>query len=401
MPKTVLVGVSGGIAAYKAAYLVSELKKRDYDVHVIMTNNALEFLTPLTFETISGNAVITDTFERKQTFDVKHVSLAKKADMFIVAPATANVIGKVASGIADDMLTTTLLAAKCPVIFAPAMNTAMYEDAATQDNIKVLKNREFYVMDTGEGLLACGDVGAGRMKEPEEIIAYSEYIFSSLHNMHGINVLISAGPTREKIDPIRFISNNSSGKMGYAMAQAALDCGANVTLVSGPVSLDKPSKANIIEVISTSEMAQQMYAQSKTADIIIMAAAVADYTPKNYSDHKIKKGEGLTLVLMRTPDILKELGAQKRQEQLLMGFAAETQNFEQNALDKLRKKNLDVIALNDVSREGEGFDADVNNIKLFYTNGNIVDLGTDTKQYLAKQIIKILRDHFLTYIAER
>ncbi len=386
MPQTVVVGVSGGIAAYKSAYLVSALKKR-FDVHVIMTENALEFVSALTFETLSGNAVVTGTFERTQEFNVKHVSLAQKADVFIVAPATANVIAKVASGIADDMLTTTILAAKCPLIFAPAMNTAMFEDTATQENMKILKSRGYSVMDTGVGLLACGDTGSGRMREPDEIIAYMENVLSSLHALQGVRVLISAGPTREMIDPVRYLSNRSSGKMGYAIAQAAIDMGADVTLVTGPVELEAPMKARRVDVVSAADMADEMLSRSSEADIIIMAAAVADYTPKAYIPQKIKKGGDMSIELVRTQDILKELGERKRPEQLLMGFAAETQQFEDNAKDKLLRKKLDIIALNDVSRPGEGFGSDSNNIRLFLSDGTEEDLGSADKHMLAKQII--------------
>lgn len=393
MSKTVILGVSGGIAAYKAAYLTSLLKKQGYDVNVILTENAQEFVTALTFETLSGNAAITDTFERTGVYDVKHVSLAKRADMFIVAPATANVIGKAASGIADDMLTTTLLASECPVVLVPAMNTAMYEDAATQHNIVVLKSRGYYVMDTGEGLLACGDIGSGRMKEPSEIAEYVENVFLALHDMHGVNVLISAGPTQEAIDPVRYLSNNSSGKMGYAIAQAAIDRGANVTLVSGPVSIEPPAKANVVNVVSAKDMADKILPLSQNADVIIMTAAVADYTPEKYSSQKIKKSSGLELSLIKTTDILKELGAIKK-NQVLVGFAAETQDTEQNAVLKLKSKNLDMIALNDVSRQGEGFGSDSNNIKLFFADGSLVDLGSDTKKSLAKRIVQ---EAFLLY----
>lgn len=387
MPKTVILGVSGGIAAYKAAYLTSLLKRKGYDVNVILTKNAQEFVTPLTFETLSGNAAITDTFERTGTFDVKHVSLAKKADMFIVAPATANVIGKAASGIADDMLTTTLLAAKCPVVFAPAMNTAMYEDISVQDNIAVLKSRGYHVMDTGEGVLACGDTGSGRMREPDEISEFAEKVFLSLYDMHDVKVLVSAGPTREAIDPVRYLSNNSSGKMGYAVAQAALDRGADVTLVSGPVALASPAKANIVNVVSAREIADAMFLLSESADIVIMTAAVADYTPESYHSQKIKKGSDMKLSLIKTTDILKELGARKN-KQILIGFAAETQDTEQNAALKLKSKNLDMIALNDVSKQGEGFGSDANNIKLFFADGRMIDLGSDSKQTLAKRIVQ-------------
>jgi len=400
MPKTVIVGVSGGIAAYKAAYLVSALKRR-FDVHVIMTSNASKFVSALTFETISGNAAITDTFLQNDTFEVSHISLAKKADLFIVAPATANILGKIASGIADDMLTTTLLAAKCPCIFAPAMNTAMLLDSATQKNIEILKKRGYYVMDTGEGMLACKDSGKGRMKEPHEIIEFSENVLKSLYDMYGINVLISAGPTRESLDPVRYLSNSSSGKMGYAIADAAIDRGANVTLVSGPVALDKISKAKMVDVISASDMQKQMMERRNDADIVIMAAAVADYAPDNYSSQKIKKDKDMNIALVRTKDILKELGARKRKGQLIMGFAAETQDFEKNAKAKLITKNLDMIALNDVSKIGEGFGADNNNIKLFYDDGEMIDLGSESKQYLAKRIMEKVNEHYIKLKALR
>jgi len=390
MPLTVVVGISGGIAAYKSAYLVSALKKMGYDVHVLMTQNALKFVGAVTFETLTGNAVLTDTFERKEEFDVKHVSLAKKADMLIIAPATADIIAKAATGIADDMLTTTLLAATCPVVFAPAMNEAMYADTATQHNISIIKNRGYYVMDTGEGLLACGDVGSGRMKEPDEIINYAMGVFKSLHDMAGVHVLISAGPTREMIDPIRFLSNRSTGKMGYAIAQAAVNRGADVTLVTGPVALEAPPKAHVVKVVSAAEMAAQMTELGKHADIIVMAAAVADYTPKSVSNQKLKKGADMTLELVRTKDILQELGSHKRDDQLLMGFAAETQDFETNAIDKMKRKNLDIIALNDVSRKGEGFESDSNNIMLYFKDGTNQNLGSESKTELSKRIMNVL-----------
>ncbi len=399
MPLTVVVGVSGGIAAYKTAYLVSALKKQGYDVHVLMTRNAQKFIGSVTFETLTGNAVLTDTFDRKDEFDVKHVSLAKRADMLIVAPATADLLAKAAVGIADDMLTTTLLAATCPIIFAPAMNEAMYADTATQQNILLLKQRGYYVMDTGEGLLACGDVGSGRMKEPAEIIDYMNDVLKSLQDMHSIRVLVSAGPTREMIDPVRFLSNRSTGKMGYAIAQAAIDRGADVTLVSGPVSLEPLPKAKMVDVLSAADMARQMFEHAKDADIIVMSAAVADYTPKNVSTQKIKKGENLSLELVRTKDILKELGALKRQDQLLMGFAAETQNFEQGAKQKLIGKNLDIIALNDVSRKGEGFEADQNNIILYFRDDTSVDLGSDSKASLARRIVDVVYARYQEIIA--
>jgi phosphopantothenoylcysteine decarboxylase/phosphopantothenate--cysteine ligase len=394
MPRTVVVGVSGGIAAYKTAYLVSALKKQGYDVHVLMTRSAIHFVSTLTFETLSGNAVLTDTFERKNEYNVQHVALAKKADMLIVAPATADFLARVAAGFADDMLTTTLLAAACPVIFAPAMNEAMYFDAATQQNIDLIKQRGGYVMDTGEGFLACGDVGAGRMREPDEILEYVHQVWSSLEDMHGIRVLVSAGPTREMIDPVRFLSNRSSGRMGYAIAQEAVYAGADVTLISGPVTLPPLDKAHMVGVISAAEMAREMLAHSLDADIIVMAAAVADYTPKTFHEQKMKKGDNLKLELIHTTDILKELGSHKKQNQLLMGFAAETENFEANAKAKLAAKNLDVIALNDVSREGEGFDAESNNIKIFFRDGSVLDLGCDRKTLLARRILEVLKTQY-------
>lgn len=399
MPLTVIVGVSGGIAAYKSAYLVSALKKKGYDVHVLMTQNALNFIGAITFETLSNNAVLTDAFDRTNEFDVKHVSLAKKADMLIIAPATADIMAKAAAGIADDMLTTTLLACECPVVFAPAMNDVMYKDAATQNNISLLKKRGYFVMDTGEGLLACGDVGQGRMREPDDIIAFASDVLVSRYDLLGVRVLVSAGPTREMIDPVRYLSNRSSGKMGYAIAQAAVNRGANVTLVSGPVSIEAPLKVKTILVVSAAEMAQKMGELGSEADIIVMAAAVADYTPKTVSDQKIKKGGDMTVELVRTQDILSSLGEKKGSNQLLMGFAAETQDYEANAIGKMNKKNLDVIALNDVSRNGEGFESDSNNIILYFKDGTSQNLGSDSKKNLSRRIIDVLAAHYQQIIA--
>lgn len=399
MPLTVIVGVSGGIAAYKSAYLVSALKKRGYDVHVLMTQNALKFVGAVTFETLSGNAVLTDAFDRTGEFDVKHVSLAKKADMLIIAPATADIIAKAAAGLADDMLTTTLLACECPVVFAPAMNDVMVKDAATQNNLSLLKKRGYFVMDTGEGLLACGDVGQGRMREPDDIITFASDVLVSRYDLLGVRVLVSAGPTREMIDPVRYLSNRSSGKMGYAIAQAAVNRGANVTLVSGPVSIEPPLKVKTVNVVSAAQMAQSMADLGSEADIIVMAAAVADYTPKTVSDQKIKKRGDMTVELVRTQDILSALGENKKENQLLMGFAAETQDFEENAVGKMIKKNLDVIALNDVSRSGEGFESDSNNIKLYFKDGTSQDLGSDSKQMLSRRIMDVLAALYQRIIA--
>ncbi len=399
MPLTVVVGVSGGIAAYKSAYLVSALKKKGYDVHVLMTQNALKFVGAVTFETLSNNAVLTDTFDRTGEFDVKHVSLAKRADMLIIAPATADIIAKAAAGIADDMLMTTLLACECPVVFAPAMNDVMYKDAATQNNISLLKKRGYFVMDTGEGLLACGDVGQGRMREPDDIIAYAADVLVSRYDLLGVRVLVSAGPTREMIDPVRYLSNRSSGKMGYAIAQAAVNRGANVTLVTGPVSIEAPLKVKTVRVVSAADMAAAMSELAGEADIIVMAAAVADYTPKTVSDQKIKKGGDMTVELVRTQDILSSLGEHKKENQLLMGFAAETQDLEENAVGKMKKKKLDVIALNDVSRSAEGFESDSNNIILYFKDGTSQDLGSDSKKNLSRHILDVLAAHYQKIIA--
>ncbi len=396
MPLSVVVGVSGGIAAYKAAYIVSALKRQGCDVHVLMTKSAHQFVGEVTFETLSGNAVLTDTFDRKDEYSVKHVSLAKMADVFIVAPATADFIARAAHGIADDMLTTTLLAALCPVIIAPAMNEAMYKDEATQHNIKTLSKRGYHVMDTGFGALACGESGAGRMKEPDEIISFMHEVLAAQRDMHNIRMLVSAGPTHEMIDPVRFLSNRSSGKMGYAIAQAAVKRGADVTLVSGPVALEPPEGARVINVISASQMSEKMLSLADASDIIVMTAAVADYRPKQYSKIKIKKGENVFLELVRTDDILCSLGQRKKNGQLLLGFAAETNDCDENAKKKLREKNIDIIALNDVSRQGEGFGSDYNNIKLFFRNGRITDLGSAEKQSLARSIVDIL---FMNYIS--
>lgn len=399
MPMTVIVGVSGGIAAYKTAYLVSALVKQGCDVHVLMTKNARQFVGAVTFETLCGNAVLADAFDRKGDFDVKHVSLAKRADVLIVAPATADLLAKAAQGLADDMLTTTLLAATCPVIFAPAMNEAMYRDAATRQNIALLMRRGYHVMDAGEGFLACGDTGAGRMREPDEILGFMHDVLAARRDMHGVRMLVSAGPTREMIDPARFLSNCSSGKMGYAVAEAAIKRGADVTLVSGPVALEPPLKARTVDALSAADMARHMLSLAGSADIIVMAAAVADYTPKDRSPHKLKKGADMRLDLVRTQDILAALGQQKKPRQLLMGFAAETQDFEANARSKLAAKNLDIIALNDVSRPGEGFGADRNNIILFFSDGRTADLGSADKALLARQIVDALFVQYRKYHA--
>jgi phosphopantothenoylcysteine decarboxylase/phosphopantothenate--cysteine ligase len=381
-----VVGVTGGIAAFKAASLVSALKKLGAEVHVIMTKNALEFITPLTFEVLSANPVITDTFDRSAPWEVEHVSLAEKADIFIIAPATANFIGKAAGGIADDMLTTTLLAAKCPVVVAPAMNTNMYTDATVVKNMESLKEKGFYVMGTGYGLLACGDTGEGRMKEPDEIIAYAGEVLKENYDMAGIRVLVTAGPTREKLDPVRFISSPSTGKMGYAIAEDAIKRGAVVTLVSGPVGIKPPVKAETIQVESAAEMYEAVLKHYENAEIVVKSAAVADYRPRTVAAEKIKKGGDMVLELERTEDILKELGRRKA-GQVLVGFAAETGDTERYARSKLDEKNLDMIAANDVTEPGAGFAADTNHIVLYRRDGAKADLGLLSKEKTAHRIL--------------
>lgn len=384
--RCIVVGVTGGIAAFKAASLVSMLKKLGADVHVVMTKNAMEFITPLTLETLSANPVVTDTFKRETPWEVEHIALAQKADLFIIAPATANFIGKAAAGIADDMLLTTLLAAKCPVIAAPAMNKNMLADPKVQQNIKSLKDKGFFIMDTGEGLLACGDIGEGRMKETEEILAFAEQVFIKSYDMAGIRLLVTAGPTREHFDPVRFISSPSTGKMGYAIAQSAIQRGAEVVLISGPVSIQPPVKALVIPVVSAQEMYEKVKQYFLQANIVIKTAAVADYRPKEIARQKIKKGEALAIELERTVDILKELGRIKK-DQILVGFAAETQNIEAYAMQKLAEKNLDMIAANDITENGAGFAYDTNHIVLFKKDGSKTDLGLLSKEKTAQRIL--------------
>jgi len=384
--KTVIVGISGGIAAYKSAYIVSGLKKQGADVVVCMTEHAKAFVAPLTFESLSGSPVLTDVVDRGEPWEIEHIALAQKADAFIVAPATANIMAKLAGGIADDMLTTTYLASTCPKIIAPAMNTRMYEDAATQTNIETLKKRGAHVLDTDSGLLACGDIGAGRMKEPEEIIAHVMHLLAPESDYMGKNVLISAGPTREYVDAVRFLSNPSSGRMGFALAEAAKQRGAKVTVVAGPVVVASPSGVRMINVVSAAEMAEAVFAESKKADIVIMAAAVADYTPKITFDHKIKKAGDMILELVRTKDILATLG-KKKENQILVGFAAETENFEENAKAKLAVKNLDMVALNNINEPGAGFGVSTNHIMLYKKDGSHVELNKASKKDIAASIL--------------
>lgn len=389
--KCVVLGVTGSIAAYKIAYLASALVKQHADVHVIMTENATNFINPITFETLTSNKCLVDTFDRNFQFNVEHVALAKRADIFMVAPASANVIGKMANGIADDMLTTTILAAKCPKYVSPAMNTNMFENPIVQDNLKILAHYGFEVIAPAEGYLACGDTGAGKMPEPETLLSYIEKEIACPKDMQGKKVLVTAGPTQEKIDPVRYITNHSSGKMGYAIAKNAMLRGAEVTLVSGPVSIAPPSFVKVVPVTTAGEMFEAVTSVSEEQDIIIKAAAVADYRPKEVSSEKIKKKDGqMSIELERTEDILKYLGEHKRQNQFLCGFSMETQNMIGNSRAKLEKKNLDMVAANNLKVEGAGFQGDTNVLTLI-TQEEEVSLPLMSKEDAAAKLLdKIL-----------
>lgn len=364
--KTVLLGVTGGIAAYKMAYVASGLKQRGYAVSVVMTKHATEFITPLTFEALTGGPVYTDMFDPATSGQIPHIALSKAADLVLIAPATANVIAKLAHGIADDLLTSTMLACTCPMMVAPAMNTHMYENAATQANLRVLKERGVQLIDPAFGRLACGDVGAGKMPEPAVLIDYVEQALHCEKDMAGLSVLVTAGPTREAIDPVRFITNHSSGKMGYALAVAAARRGAQVTLVSGPTALEKPLFVNTIEVESAAQMYDAVIENAPKADIVIKAAAVADYRPAFVASEKIKKTEGTqdSVVLERTDDILAALGAMHGKKPFLCGFSMETENVLANSRKKLEKKQLDMIVANSLRQEGAGFGGDTNIVTL-------------------------------------
>ncbi len=383
--KHIVVGVTGGIAAYKAAMLVSLLKKKGADVHVCMTANACRFITPLTFETLSANRVVTDTFSRETPYEVEHVALAKLADLIVIAPATANIIAKAANGIADDFLSTLLLAARGKVMFAPAMNTAMLHHAAVQRNMMQLREDGCLMVAPGSGMLACGDIGDGRMAEPQEICEAIEAALAP-KDLEGIRLMVTAGPTRERLDDVRYLSNRSTGKMGYAIARAAVNRGAHVTLISGPTALEAPAGVEVRSV----ESAQQMYTACMEVfpqvDIAVKAAAVADYTPASYQPGKIKKGEDMKLSLVRTQDILQNLGA-KKQKQILVGFAAEAADLEQNALAKLQRKHLDMIAANDISRADIGFGSDENLVTLFFADGTKKVLQKAEKEQIADGIL--------------
>ena len=387
--KHIVLGVSGSIAAYKIASLASMLMKRQADVTVIMTQNATNFIHPITFESLTGNKCLVDTFDRNFQHSVEHVSLAKQTDVILVAPASANVIATAAHGIADDMLTTTLLACQCPKIVAPAMNTRMYHNPVVQDNLKILEKYGMEVVTPDSGYLACGDTGEGKMPEPE---ALYEAIVKALtpKDMAGMKVLVTAGPTQEKLDPVRYISNHSTGKMGYAVARAAMMRGAEVTLVSGKVAIQPPAGVNTVPVVSAADMAQAVKASAQDQDIIIKAAAVADYRPLKAADEKMKKKDGeLTIALERTEDILAYLGAHRREGQFICGFSMETEHMLENSRVKLEKKNMDMIVANNLRQEGAGFGTDTNVVTLL-TREETLELPILSKEEVADRLLTFI-----------
>ncbi len=384
--KHIILGVTGSIAAYKIASLASMLKKQQADITVVMTKNATNFINPITFESLTGNKCLVDTFDRNFEFQVEHVSLAKRTDVFLVAPASANVIAKAAHGIADDMLTTTLLACQCPKIVAPAMNTRMYQNPVVQDNIGLLKKYGMEVISPGNGYLACGDTGEGKMPEPE--VLYEAIVRAlTTKDLTGKKVLVTAGPTQEKLDPVRYISNHSTGKMGYAIALAAVRRGADVTLVSGKTNLQAPAGVRLVPVISAADMAEAVKTAATEQDIIIKAAAVADYRPAQTADEKMKKKDGeLSIALERTEDILAWLGAHRREGQILCGFSMETEHLLENSRAKLEKKKIDMIVANSLRQEGAGFGADTNVVTLLTKEGT-EELPLLSKEEVADRLL--------------
>ena len=385
--KTVVLAVSGSIAAYKIASLASALKKLHANVQVLMTKNAVNFINPITFESLTGNKCLVDTFDRNFQYSVEHVALAKQADVVLVAPASANVIGKIAHGIADDMLTTTVMACKCKKIIAPAMNTNMFDNPILQDNLKILEHYGYEVISPAVGYLACGDTGAGKMPEPELLLQYILREIAYEKDMQGKRVLVTAGPTQESIDPVRFITNHSTGKMGYAIAKMCMLRGAEVTLVSGPTSIAKPEFVHVVDVVTAKEMYEEVTKRAKDQDIIIKAAAVADYRPKSVSSEKMKKkDDDLAISMERTDDILKFLGEHKKEHQFLCGFSMETENMLENSRKKLEKKHLDMIVANNLTVEGAGFAGDTNVVTII-TGLEEVSLGKMTKEETALRIL--------------
>ena len=387
--KKIVLGVTGGIAVYKAVDLVSRLRKAGCEVRVVMTEHAQQFVTPLTFKEISGNAVATSMWNANQEFNVEHIALANWADAFLVAPATANILAKMACGIADDLLSTTLLAAQAPIVVCPAMNTGMYQNPATQENIAKLQERGVTIMPPAVGHLACGTSGPGRLPDPQQIVEFMSAFFAGREgDLRGLRVLVTAAGTREPIDPVRYVGNRSSGKMGYAVAQMAAERGADVLLISGPSALAAPPNVRVVNVETTNEMLEACLAAYGDVDIVIKAAAVADYRPRDVADQKIKKktDDALTVVMDKNPDILKTLGA-KKEQQVLVGFAAETQNLLANAREKVVKKNLDMIVANDVTAAGAGFNSDTNIVKFLFANGDVRELEQMPKVDVANRIL--------------
>ncbi len=386
--KTVVLGVTGGIACYKSAALASKLTQRGYNVEVVLTKNATEFIGPHTFESLTHNRAMVDTFDRNFQSHVEHVALADKADLLIVAPATANIIAKAAHGIADDMLSTTILACDCVKLIAPAMNTRMYDNPVTQDNLNILRRYGWEVIEPASGRLACGAVGRGKMPEPEDLLEAVDHAIAYDKDLKGLHILVTAGPTQEALDPVRYITNHSSGRMGYAIAKAAARRGAEVTLVSGPTALKKPPYVETVGVVTAREMFEAVTSRSEGQDVIIKAAAVADYRPARTAGGKIKKGagEGLNLELLRTDDILAYLGEHKASGQILCGFSMETENLVENSRKKLIKKNLDIVAANSLRQEGAGFGVDTNVLTLITREGE-EELPMLTKDEAAHRLL--------------
>ncbi len=389
--KTVLLGVTGGIAAYKAAALCSALVKQHAAVEVIMTEHATEFIAPLTFEQLTGRRTIVNTFDRNFTHQVEHISLAHRTDLVLIAPATANICAKLAHGLADDMLTTTVLACKCPKLIAPAMNTNMYENPVTQDNLDLLRRYCWEVIEPAAGRLACGDVGNGKMPEPEDLLQHVLRHLALPHDLTGKRILITAGPTQESLDPVRYLTNHSTGKMGYAIARMAMLRGADVTLITGPTSIAPPPFVTVVPVVSAQDMFEAVAAHSPSCDWIIKAAAVADYTPADYSDDKVKKKDGdLSIPLKRTQDILQYLGDHKRPGQFLCGFSMETRDMLENSRAKLEKKHVDMICANNLKVAGAGFGVDTNVLTLITADG-VEELPLLSKEEAACRILDIIQ----------
>lgn len=392
--KTIVLGVTGSIAAYKIAGLASALVKDGCEVHVVMTRNATNFINPITFETLTGNKCLVDTFDRNFEFHVTHVSLAKKADVILVAPATANIIGKMACGIADDMLSTMVLAAQCPVIVSPAMNTNMFRNSIVQENLQKLAAHGMEIIPPQVGRLACADVGEGKMPDEAVLMAYLRKEVAYEKDLQGLKVLVTAGPTQEAIDPVRFISNHSTGKMGFAVARAAMERGAEVTLVCGHTTVEPPLLVNVVKAQSAAEMLEAVRTYFPQSDILIKSAAVADYTPAEYHTEKVKKKDGeMALPLKRTADILREVGAMKKKGQLVCGFSMETENLEENSRKKLQEKNLDLVVANNLKVEGAGFGVDTNVVTLISTQG-VEQLPLMSKEEVAHRILdQLLKQH--------